>query len=64
MAVPYDPTGPALLTEDERLDEVAAILSTGVRRTARSSRVLAHSPVDKCHRKYVKPTPRVTMITA
>ena len=32
MAVPYDPTDPAELTEDQRLDEVAALLATGVRR--------------------------------
>jgi hypothetical protein len=32
MAVPYDPTDPALLTEDQRLNEVAALLATGVRR--------------------------------
>jgi hypothetical protein len=32
MAVPHDPTDPAHLTEDQRLDEIAAILATGVRR--------------------------------
>jgi hypothetical protein len=32
MAVPSDPTDPAHLTPDRRLDEVAMILATGVRR--------------------------------
>jgi hypothetical protein len=32
MAVPDDPTDPALLTPEHRLDELAAILATGVRR--------------------------------
>ena len=32
MAVPSDPTDPAHLTPDQRLDEVAKILATGVRR--------------------------------
>jgi hypothetical protein len=32
MAVPSDPTDPSHLTPDQRLDEVAAILATGVRR--------------------------------
>ena len=32
MAVPSDPTDPAHLTPDQRLDEVAALLATGVRR--------------------------------
>ena len=32
MAVPSDPTDPAHLTPDQRLDEVAQILAAGVRR--------------------------------
>jgi hypothetical protein len=32
MAVPSDPTDPTHLTPDQRLDEVAALLATGVRR--------------------------------
>ena len=32
MAVPSDPTDPSHLTPDQRLDEVAALLATGVRR--------------------------------
>ena len=32
MAVPFDPTDPAYLTTDQRLDELAAILAAGVRR--------------------------------
>ena len=32
MAVPSDPTDPSHLTPDHRLDEVARILATGVRR--------------------------------
>jgi hypothetical protein len=32
MAVPSDPTDPVHLTPDQRLDEVARILATGVRR--------------------------------
>ena len=32
MAVPPDPTDPSHLTPDQRLDEVAQILATGVRR--------------------------------
>ena len=32
MAVPSDPTDPSHLTADQRLDEVAQILATGVRR--------------------------------
>ena len=32
MAVPSDPTDPSHLTPDQRLDEVAQILATGVRR--------------------------------
>ena len=32
MAVPYDPTDPNQLTEDQRRDEISAILATGVRR--------------------------------
>ena len=32
MAVPFDPTDPAYLTPDQRLDELAAILAAGVRR--------------------------------
>ena len=31
MAVPFDPTDPAYLTPDQRLDELAAILAAGVR---------------------------------
>jgi hypothetical protein len=34
----YDPTDPSHLTPDQRLDEVARILATGVRR------LLAHRP--------------------
>ncbi len=32
MAVPFDPTDPAYLTPEQRLDELAAILAAGVRR--------------------------------
>ena len=32
MAVRHDPTDPTYLTPDQRLDEVAHILATGVRR--------------------------------
>ena len=32
MAVPLDPTDPRNLTPEQRLDELAAILATGVRR--------------------------------
>ena len=32
MTVPFDPTDPHHLTPEQRLDEVAAILATGVRR--------------------------------
>ena len=32
MAVPSDPTDPAHLTPDQRLDEVAHVLAVGVRR--------------------------------
>ena len=32
MAVPFDPTDPAYLTPDQRLDELAALLAAGVRR--------------------------------
>jgi hypothetical protein len=32
MAVPFDPTDPRHLTPDQSLDELAAILATGVRR--------------------------------
>jgi hypothetical protein len=32
MTVPYDPTDPSHLTPDQRLDELAALLATGVRR--------------------------------
>ena len=32
MAVPSDPTDPTHLTPDQRLDEVAALLATGIRR--------------------------------
>jgi len=32
MAVPSDPTDPAHLSPDQRLDEIAQILATGVRR--------------------------------
>ena len=32
MAVPSDPTDPSHLTPDQRLDEVARILASGVRR--------------------------------
>ena len=32
MAVPFDSTGPWSLTRDQRLDELAAILATGVAR--------------------------------
>jgi hypothetical protein len=32
MAVPYDPTDPSHLTEDQRLDELSALLATGVAR--------------------------------
>jgi hypothetical protein len=31
MAVPFDPTDPRNLTPEQRLDELAAILATGVR---------------------------------
>ena len=33
MAVPFDPTDPSYLTPDQRLDELAALLAAGVRRT-------------------------------
>ena len=32
MAVPFDPTDPALLTPEQRLDELAALLAAGVHR--------------------------------
>ncbi len=32
MTVPFDPTDPAYLTPDQRLDELAALLAAGVRR--------------------------------
>ena len=32
MAVPFDPTDPRNLTPEQRFDELAAILATGVRR--------------------------------
>jgi hypothetical protein len=32
MAVPYDPTDPNRLTPDQRLDELTALLATGMRR--------------------------------
>jgi len=32
MAAPYDPTDPANLSPDQRLDEVAALLAAGVER--------------------------------
>ena len=32
MAVPYDPTDPVRLTPDQRLDELFALLATGMRR--------------------------------
>jgi hypothetical protein len=32
MAVPYDPTDPKRLTPDQRLDELSALLATGMRR--------------------------------
>ena len=32
MAVPFEPTGPRNFTPEQRLDELAAILATGVRR--------------------------------
>jgi hypothetical protein len=32
MAVPFDPTDPRNLTPEQRLDELAAVLATGVRR--------------------------------
>ena len=32
MAVPYDPTDPFHLTDEQRLDELSALLATGMRR--------------------------------
>ena len=32
MAVPFDPTDPAFLTPDQRLNELAALLAAGIRR--------------------------------
>ena len=32
MAVPFDPADPQLLTQEQRLDELFAILATGTRR--------------------------------
>jgi hypothetical protein len=32
MAVPFDPTDPDRFTPDQRLDELSALLATGVRR--------------------------------
>jgi hypothetical protein len=47
MAVPFDPTDPAHLMPEQRLDELAAILAAGVRR-ARALRPpsLLQAPVD------------------
>ena len=42
MAVPFDPTDPSSLTPEQRLDELAAILATGVRRVL----VLRAGPAD------------------
>jgi hypothetical protein len=44
MAVPFDPADPRHLTREQRLDEVAAILATGVRRWL-SIRAAATAPV-------------------
>jgi hypothetical protein len=42
MAVPFDPTDPRNLTPDQRLDELAAILATGVGRVL-ALRVTPHT---------------------
>ena len=46
MAVPFDPTDPRNLTPDQRLDELSAILATGVRRvlSLRVSRATSSLP--------------------
>ena len=35
MAARFDPTDPRLLTPEQRIDELAAVLAKGVRRTGR-----------------------------
>jgi hypothetical protein len=45
MASLFDPTDPRHLTEDQRLDEVSALLATGMRRLlALRAKEIPHSP--------------------
>ena len=45
MASPNDPTDPTHLTEDQRLDEISALLATGMRRLlALGAKEIPHSP--------------------
>jgi hypothetical protein len=46
MAVPFDPTDPSHLTPDRRLDALAAILATGVRRALALRRSTLQSEAD------------------
>ena len=57
MAVPFDPTDPRNLTQQQRQDELAAVLATGVRRvlalrvspaTSPPSPPLEQSPPESC----------------
>ncbi len=43
MAVPFDPTDPANMTSQQRVEEIASILAEGVLRLRRRGVVLAHS---------------------
>ena len=44
MATPFDPTHPDLLTPEQRLDELAALLATGARRLARLRETVRQIP--------------------
>jgi len=47
MAVPFDPTDPANLTSQQRIEEIASILAAGVLRLRSRGVVLARSSTSK-----------------